>query len=103
TLETRLSSTARLLRPLQAEIDDIEATDDRSAKRRIIADLVGEIRVGDPRSREPQLEVTYLFAPEGATQPMTEVQELARLRPRSADSRIRGCPRHPVRDRSHCV
>ena len=30
-----------------------EATDDRTAKRKIISELVGEIRISDRRSREP--------------------------------------------------
>ncbi len=66
-LEARLAAMADLLRRLHAEIDDIEATDDRAAKRRIIRDLVREIRIRDPHARVPELDVTYLFAPEGTT------------------------------------
>jgi len=102
-LDTRLSSTASLLRQLQAEIEDIEVRDDRSAKRRIIADLVGEIHVSDPRSRGPQLEVTYLFAPEGATQATSESGDLTGLRLQSGYSRTRGSRRRPAHGRSRCV
>jgi len=102
-LATRLTSTAGLLRQLQAEIDDIEATNDRLAKRRIIGDLVGEIHVSDPRSQGPQLEVTYLFAPEGASQAMSESGDLTRLRLQSGYSRTRGSRRRPAHGRSRCV
>jgi hypothetical protein len=75
-LEARLASAAQLLRRLQDEVDDIEASDDRAAKRRIIGELVGRIQVRDPRARDPDLDVTYLFAPEGATRPRPSASEL---------------------------
>jgi hypothetical protein len=68
-LEQRLAMVAPLMRQLESELDDIQASDDRLAKRRLMELLVGEIHVSDPRARDPELEVTYLFAPQPATRP----------------------------------
>jgi site-specific DNA recombinase len=60
-IERRYADAVPLLARLRDQIDDIEASQDRKTMRTLIDELVSEIRVLDPRSGDPDLEVRYRF------------------------------------------
>jgi len=85
-LESRLSSTASLMRRLGDQIDDITASNDRVAMKRIVQELVVEVRAlpreepvaaGPGKPDLPRLQVTYAFSTDST---MSSVRDLTNIK-----------------------
>lgn len=71
-MERQFAAAAPLLAQLSAELEAIEAEQDRPKMRAIMTKLIQRITVSDPHSRTPDLTVDYAFAVGGATSTVRE-------------------------------